>query len=58
MNLSEIKGISNTINYKNSIAEISDEEIEKESNRYLGEENRFCFKSGAKWYREQIKTKI
>jgi len=64
MNLSEIKGISNTLNYKNSLAEISDEEIE------IGAIN-FCIKNidqetmsrhdifveTAKWYREQLKQR-
>ena len=59
MNLSEIKGISNTINYKNSIAEISDEEIFNEAHKkYEGIWECLKFEEGAKWYREQLKNKI
>jgi len=37
--------------------EISDEEIEKISNKFIFKENGYFFKQGAKWYREQLKKK-
>jgi hypothetical protein len=40
-----------------SQTEISDEEIEKESNRINGVYS-IAFEEGAKWYREQLKKKI
>jgi hypothetical protein len=61
MNLSEIKGISNTINYKNSIAEISDEEIEKIVDDQFGNIHSTYDEGiiyGMKLYREQLKNKI
>lgn len=68
MNLSEIKGISNTINYKNSIAEISDTEVEfagtnawVEYNFNVSDDAESFYagwKLAIKWYREQLKSKI
>ena len=57
MNLSEIKGISNTINYKNSLAEISDNEIEKAAAHYEPMVTRRAWVSACKWYREQLKQR-
>ena len=41
---------------------ISDEEIEKAADKYVSEDdyNRYleCFKQGAKWYREKLKSKL
>ena len=37
--------------------EISDEEIEKEANKYIVNAYIYYFQEGAKWYREQLKKK-
>lgn len=56
LSLNKIEKSEKPINLTSSQTEISDEEIEKAASRLSGVSS-IAFEEGAKWYREQLKSK-
>jgi len=50
-------GINNQVPDVRKMVEISDEEIEKAAKFYKWKINQTFFEEGAKWYREQLKSR-